>query len=88
MLDLRLKREGNSFTTNIYQQPIHTDQYLLCSSHHPIQHKLDMVRTLQLMHRDDTLIADEERWKTEKEKGRAMLRICGYSEWAFKEGEL
>ena len=57
MLDLRLKWEGNINTTDIYWKPNNTDQYLLWSSHHPIQQKLGMVRNL--MHKADTLIADE-----------------------------
>ena len=86
MLDMRLKREGNSITTDIYIKPIHTDQYLLWSSHHPIQQNLGMVRTL--MHRVDTLIADEERRKIEMGKVRVALRTFGYLEWALKEGEV
>ena len=68
MLDLRLTREGNSITvtTDIYRKPTHSDQYLLWSFHHAIQQKLGTVRTL--MHRVNTLIANEERRKIEKEK--------------------
>ena len=40
------------------------------------------------MHRADTLIADEEKWKIEKEKVTEALRICGYPECALKKGEL
>ena len=36
----------------------------------------------------DTLIADEEKWKIEKEKVTAALRLCGYPKWALKRGEL
>ena len=83
-LDLRLKREDNNITTDIYHNPTHTDQYLVWRSNHPIQQKLGTVRTL--MHRADTLIADKERRKIEMV--RAALRICAYPEWALKEGEL
>ena len=38
------------------------------------------------MHMADTLIEDEER--RIEETVRAALRICGYPEWALKEGEL
>ena len=85
-LDLRLKREGNSITTDIYKKNIHTDQNLLWISHYPIQQKLGTVRTL--MKRANTLITDEERQKIEKEMVRATLRICGYLDWALKEGKL
>ena len=71
MLDLTLKREGNRITTDIYRKPTHTVQYLFWSSQHPIQQNLGTVRTL--MHRANTLIAEEEIWKIEKK-----VRTCGY----------
>ena len=40
------------------------------------------------MHRANTLLKDEDRRKVEKEKVRAALRLCGYLEWALKEGEM
>ena len=85
MLDLKLIRENNKITTDIYRKPTHTDQYLQWSSHHPVQQKLGIVRTL--MHRANTLITDEDRKKREKEKIKNALRLCGYPEWALKEGE-
>ena len=45
-----------------------------------------MVRTL--IHRVNTLIADEERWKIKNENVRVALRTCGYPGWALKEDEL
>ena len=39
------------------------------------------------MYQADTLIADEGRRGREKEEVREALRICGYPEWALKEGE-
>ena len=61
MLDLKLKREGNSITTDIYWKPTHTDQYLLWSSHHSLQQKLGTVRTLMHMGRHPHC-----RWETEE----------------------
>ena len=43
--------------TNIYYKHTHTDQYVQCTSDHPVQQKLGIIRTL--MHRVDTLISDE-----------------------------
>ena len=85
MLDLKLIRSGNSVSTDIYRKPTHTDHYLQWSSHHPVQQKIGVVRTL--MHRASTLIRDEERRKAEKEKVKDALRHCGYPEWALREGE-
>ena len=84
MLDLKLIRDKNKVTTDIYRKPTHTDHYLQWSSHHPVQQKLGIVRTL--MHRADTLIADHEKRKIEKDKIKTALRTCGYPEWALREG--
>ena len=86
MLDLKMERKDNRITMDIYRKPTHTDHYLQWSSHHPVQQKLGVVRTL--MNRADTLIADDKLRKQEKEKVRVALRTCGYPEWALKEGEL
>ena len=40
------------------------------------------------MHRADTLIAEDERRRMEKEKVRVEVRICWYPGWARKEGDL
>ena len=46
-LDLLLNRtENGGLKLQIYMKPTHTDQYLNFSSHHPIEHKLSVVRTL------------------------------------------
>ena len=39
------------------------------------------------MHHAETLIKDERRMKTEKEKVRVALMNCHSLEWALKEGE-
>ena len=39
-------------------------------------------------YRADTFIAGEERRRIKKEKVKVAFRICGYPEWALKEGEL
>jgi len=46
-LDLLLNRTENvGLKLQIYRKPTHTDQYLNFSSHHLIEHKLSVVRTL------------------------------------------
>ena len=85
MLDICMIRENYRITTDIYRKATHTDQYLQWTSTHPVHHKLDIVRTL--IHQAETLIKDEGRIKTEKEKVRVTLRNCGYPDQALKEGE-
>ena len=85
MLDVKMIRQDNSISTDVYRKPTHTDQYLLWTSHHPVHQKLGIVKTL--MHRADTLIKDEELRKKEKDNIRKALRDCLYPEWALKKGE-
>ncbi len=85
MLDLKLIRNNNEITTDIYRKPTHTDQYLQSSSHHPAQQKIGIVKTL--MHRANTLISDKKLQSVEKEKIRKALMLSGYSEWSLNEGE-
>jgi len=58
-LDLLLNRtENGGLKLQIYRKPTHTDQYLNFSSHHPIEHKLSVVRTL--LERSQCLVAEIE----------------------------
>jgi hypothetical protein len=84
MLDVMWSRKGNQIGTDVYRKPTHMDHYLQWDSHHPVAHKLSVVRTL--FHRVETHITDEERKKVEKEKIRSDLRRCGYPNWALQEG--
>ena len=61
-------RESSSISNDIYRNATHTVQYLQWISNHPVHQKLGIVRIL--MHRAETLIKDERRRKTEKEKVR------------------
>ena len=46
-LDLLLKRTNSGgLKLSVYRKPTHTDQYLNFMSHHPIDHKMSVVRTL------------------------------------------
>ena len=86
MLDIRLIRESSRITTYLYRKVTHTNQYLQCTSNHRVYQKLGIVR--RHMHCTKTLIKDEERMKTDKEKVhvRVALKNCGYPEWPLKEG--
>jgi hypothetical protein len=81
MLDTRIIRtdEGLHFTT--YRKPTHTDQYLQFDSHHPLQHKLGVIRTLT--HRADTICSTENYKKEELEHLKTVLSVSGYQKWAW-----
>ena len=59
----------------------HTDQYLMFDSHHPLQHKLSVVRTL--LSRNDEIVTNEEDRKTEEAHIRQALKACKYPDWAI-----
>ena len=86
-LDCLVKINSNgSLSTSVFCKPTHTDQYLQFSSHHPLIHKLGVVRTLE--HRANTLISDPDELQKEKEHIRKALNLCGYPNWAFHKASL
>ena len=82
-LDTLVKRQADgSVKVSVYRKPTHTDQYLAFESHHPLEHKLSVIRTL--FHRADTVVTDPEDQHSEKEHVKSALRRCGYENWSFK----
>ena len=83
-LDLLLDRtETDRLKFLIYRKPTHTDQYLNFSSHHPIEHKLSVVRTL--FERCQRLVTDNEDKVQEDLHVEEALRSCGYPDWSFRK---
>ena len=77
MLDTNIHRRVDGSTKiTIYRKPTHTDQYLLMDSHHPLHHKLGVIRTLT--HRAKTLITKPEDKAEELERIRSVLGVCGW----------
>ena len=61
----------------------HTDQYLNLMSHHPIDHKISVVRTL--LERSRNLVSEPEEKKKEDIHVQDALRTCGYPEWSLQK---
>ena len=65
-LDMLITRKPDgSVKLLIYRKPTHTHQYLNFTSHHPLQHKLGVVRTL--MDRAEWVVTDPEDCKKEED---------------------
>ena len=77
------RREDGSIKLLVYRKATHTDQYLSFQSHHPLQHKLAVIRTS--LERSDSIVTEEEDRKQEEEHVRTALHTCGYPDWAIKK---
>ena len=78
---LIVREECGSIKVKVYRKPTHTDQYLYFNSHHPLEHKLTVVRTLT--HRAQSVVTDERDRKEEITHVKKALKNCGYGEWTF-----
>ena len=76
-LDVRVNRTVNcKLWTTVYHKPTHTDRYLLFDSHHPLQHKLALARTLY--HRIDSLIQKPSKRKSHLDLIKKTLTLNGF----------
>ncbi|KAI8484112.1 hypothetical protein Bbelb_382300 [Branchiostoma belcheri] len=66
-----------------FRKPTHTDQYLDFNSHHPLEQKLGVIRTL--FHRADTIITSDEAKSKEHSHLKNALNKCGYRTWTFNK---
>ena len=66
----------------VYRKKTHTDQYLYFTSHHPLQHKLGVIRTL--FDRCVDIVSEEEDRRKEEQHVVEALKQCGYPEWSFR----
>jgi len=69
----------------VYRKKTHMDQYLHFSSHHPLQHKLSVVRTL--LDRSSQIVTEEEDRKQEKHYIGTALTRCGYPDPEHQSGQ-
>jgi len=65
----------------VYKKKTHTDQYLHFSSHHPLQHKLSVVKTL--LDRSSQIVTEEEDREQEEHHIHTVLARCGYPDWSI-----
>jgi len=72
---LLVRREDGSVKLLVYRKKSHTDQYLNFGSHHPLNHKLVVIRTL--LERCYGIVTEEDDRKKEEHVAKA-LRKCGY----------
>jgi hypothetical protein len=72
-----------SIKTTVYRKKTHTNQYLNYESHHPLIHKLGVVRTL--LDRIDTVVSEPEDKMMEEKTVTDALTICGYPPWTFEK---
>ena len=77
------RKNDGSMKVQVYCKKTHTDQYLNFGSHHPIQHKLSIIRTLYDW--CDNIVTDPEDAKAEVEHVNSALEKCGYPSWTFKK---
>ncbi|XP_072051475.1 uncharacterized protein [Amphiura filiformis] len=80
---LIVRKADGSVKLLVYRKVTHTDQYLNFQSHHPIHHKLGVVRTL--LDRMNSIVTEEGDKKQEEEKIQQALSRCGYPRWSFKQ---
>ena len=70
------RHQDGSLSTKVYRKKTHTDKYLNFQSHHPLAHKLAVVRTL--FHRADTQSSSVEDQDHEKKHIIRALSRNGY----------
>ena len=75
--------EDGKLRTSVYRKSTHTGQFLLFDSHHPLVHKLGVIRTL--FHHADTICLDEDAKDSEHKNLKSALGACGYQSWTFEK---
>ncbi|KAI8501443.1 hypothetical protein Bbelb_207140 [Branchiostoma belcheri] len=75
--------EDGNLRFEVYRKPTHTDQYLAFDSHHPLEHKLAVIKTL--FHRADNIVTSDQAKTDEHRHLRSALAKCGYQNWTFNK---
>ena len=74
--------EDGSTKTKVYRKPTHTDQYLNGLSHHPLEHKRSVVRSL--LNRADNIVSEDLDKKSEKDHIHTVLRQNDFDSWMLQ----
>ena len=83
-LDILLKKdEDGTISTSVYRKHTHTDQYLQFSSHHPLSHKLSVVKTLFSI--ADKLSSTVIERPTEEIHITNALEVNGYPKFSIRK---
>ena len=80
---LVVRKDDGSVKLLVYRKTTHTDQYLNFQSHHPLHHKLGVIRTL--LNRCNSIVSEEEDRKQEETHVKEALQKCGYPKWTMKK---
>ena len=85
-LDVKLiVNPDGSIRLKVYRKETHTDQYLMFDSHHPVEHKLSVIRTL--LGRKDNIVTEEADKLEEEKHVKEVLKQCKYPDWAIQRVE-
>jgi hypothetical protein len=71
--------DDGQIKTSVYRKATHTDQYLNGLSHHQLEHKRSVVRSL--LNRADNIISTEEDKTSEKNHIKEVLGINNFQDW-------
>ncbi|KAI8517874.1 hypothetical protein Bbelb_038910 [Branchiostoma belcheri] len=78
-----IEEENGNLRFEVYRKPVHTDQNLAFDSHHPLEHKLAVIKTLFL--RADNIITSDQAKTDEHRHLRGAVAKCGYQNWTFNK---
>ncbi|XP_072046939.1 uncharacterized protein [Amphiura filiformis] len=80
---LIIRKADGSVKLLVYKKKTHTNQYLNFQSHHPLHHKLGVIRTL--LDRADRIVTEQEDRAKAEEHIKQALSKCGYPDWSLRE---
>ena len=78
-------RNPRASSKSRFTPKLHTDQYLDFQSHHPLEHKISVIRTL--MHRAETTVTEPSDLAVGKDHIKFVLKNCGYQNWVFSNSD-
>ena len=79
-LDVKIHlNDDGSTRTSVYRKPTHTDQYLNGLSHHPLEHKRSVVRSL--LNRAELIVSTEQDRRSEVNHIHKVLKQNNFDPW-------